>query len=59
MRIFTPYGVVEHAVIMATLDQFNRRRGFIVMATNEQANAAMRALSGVPMKYVTLTSLSS
>lgn len=49
--LFSAHGTVEHAVIMATLDQFNRRRGFIVMRTHEQAKVAMRAMSGVEIKY--------
>ncbi|KZV94358.1 hypothetical protein EXIGLDRAFT_835054 [Exidia glandulosa HHB12029] len=49
-HLFSAYGDVEHSVIMATLDQFNRRRGFIVMNTNDQAHAAMRALSGRQLK---------
>ncbi|EJD51390.1 hypothetical protein AURDEDRAFT_159789 [Auricularia subglabra TFB-10046 SS5] len=49
-HVFSAYGTVEHSVIMATLDQFNRRRGFIVMSSNAEAAAAMRGLSGSQLR---------
>lgn len=36
-HVFSAFGKVEHSVIMATLDQFNRRRGFTVMSTSAEA----------------------
>ncbi|KAI6129546.1 hypothetical protein EV401DRAFT_1852574 [Pisolithus croceorrhizus] len=43
--IFAPFGTVTHAVILATVDSSSRRRGFIVMSTNDEARAAMNGLS--------------
>ncbi|KAJ7634592.1 hypothetical protein FB45DRAFT_470110 [Roridomyces roridus] len=41
---FTPYGIVSHCVILATLDGASRRRGFVVMSSHEEARQAMAAL---------------
>ncbi|KAI6168436.1 hypothetical protein EDD17DRAFT_1527560 [Pisolithus thermaeus] len=43
--IFAAFGTVTHAVILATVDSSSRRRGFIVMSTNDEARAAMNGLS--------------
>lgn len=45
-ELFSRYGTVQHAVILAVLDAFRRRRGFIVMNSNVEAAAAMKAMSG-------------
>jgi len=44
--LFEPLGCVLHAVILAVLDAFSRRRGFVVMSTNQEAVNAMKRLSG-------------
>lgn len=44
-NLFGRYGVVEHAVILATLDHLARRRGFILMSDAAQARAAIRNLN--------------
>lgn len=44
--LFAQYGPVEHAVILATLDNLARRRGFILMANAAQARAAIDNLNG-------------
>ncbi|KAF8328168.1 uncharacterized protein EI90DRAFT_3126337 [Cantharellus anzutake] len=44
--IFESYGRVLHAVILAVLDAFSRRRGFVVMSANHEAVNAMKRLSG-------------
>ncbi|KAF8556834.1 hypothetical protein OG21DRAFT_1482748 [Imleria badia] len=49
-KIFEPYGTVTHAVILATLDSASRRRGFIVMASHQEAKAAMDTLSRTQIK---------
>ncbi|CCA72584.1 hypothetical protein PIIN_06521 [Serendipita indica DSM 11827] len=48
--LFRPYGTIEHAVILAVLDNFSRRRGFVVFATHAQARAAMRATHKIGVK---------
>jgi hypothetical protein len=45
-ELFGRHGTVQHAVILAVLDAFRRRRGFIVMDSNEQAATATKAISG-------------
>lgn len=45
-ELFGQHGAVNHAVILAVLDAFRRRRGFIVMNSNPEAAAAMKAISG-------------
>jgi len=54
-ELFAPYGNVEHSVIMATLDQFNRRRGFVVLSTHQEACVAIRALSGIQLQCVSIS----
>ncbi|KAI0066891.1 RNA-binding domain-containing protein [Artomyces pyxidatus] len=45
ISIFTRCGTVSHCVILATVDNASRRRGFVVMSTHEEAKAAMESLS--------------
>ncbi|KAF9233193.1 hypothetical protein BU15DRAFT_54228, partial [Melanogaster broomeanus] len=52
--IFEPFGTVTHAVILATVDNASRRRGFVVMSTHQEAKVAMRALSCTKIKGHTL-----
>ncbi|KAH7886992.1 hypothetical protein F5I97DRAFT_1872142 [Phlebopus sp. FC_14] len=54
VKIFSPFGTVSHAVILATVDSASRRRGFIVMSTHEEASAAMNTLSRTQIKGHTL-----
>ena len=44
------YGRVSHAVILATIDNASRRRGFIVMSTHAEARAAIGSLSRTEIK---------
>lgn len=44
-NMFTRYGTVTHCVILATLDNSSRRRGFVVMSCHEEAKHAIAALS--------------
>jgi hypothetical protein len=48
--IFSRYGKVSHAVILATIDNASRRRGFVVMASHAEAKVAMNALSRTEIK---------
>lgn len=52
MQLFSRYGSVAHAVILATVDNASRRRGFIVMNSHQEAKAAMDGLSRKEIKYV-------
>ena len=52
MEIFSRYGTVCHAVILATVDNASRRRGFVVMSSHEQAKCAMNSLSRKEIKSV-------
>ena len=56
-EIFSRFGSVSHAVILATVDNASRRRGFIVMSYHHEAKAAMDALNRKEIKYVTSTAL--
>ncbi|KAI0370572.1 hypothetical protein BV20DRAFT_994913 [Pilatotrama ljubarskyi] len=49
-EIFARFGIVAHAVILATVDNASRRRGFIVMARHDQAKAAMEGLNRKEIK---------
>ncbi|EIM88839.1 uncharacterized protein STEHIDRAFT_138020 [Stereum hirsutum FP-91666 SS1] len=49
-ELFSRYGTVSHCVILATVDNASRRRGFIVMSTNAEARAAMDGLSRTEIK---------
>ncbi|KAH7923449.1 hypothetical protein BV22DRAFT_1036301 [Leucogyrophana mollusca] len=48
--IFSRFGTVSHAVILATVDNASRRRGFVVMESHEEAKAAMNGLSRTQIK---------
>ncbi|KAL1702676.1 hypothetical protein EV121DRAFT_168776, partial [Schizophyllum commune] len=52
--IFSKYGTVAHCVILATVDNASRRRGFVVMSTHEEAKNAMANLSRTQIKGHTL-----
>ncbi|KIY47869.1 RNA-binding domain-containing protein [Fistulina hepatica ATCC 64428] len=52
--LFSKYGVVSHCVILATVDNASRRRGFVVMASHEAARRAMNALTRTQIKGHTL-----
>ncbi|KAI0281827.1 hypothetical protein BGY98DRAFT_912992 [Russula aff. rugulosa BPL654] len=43
--IFSHFGTVTHSVILATVDNASRRRGFVVMSTHDEAKAAMDNIS--------------
>ncbi|KAJ3513518.1 hypothetical protein NLJ89_g2907 [Agrocybe chaxingu] len=45
-----PYGTVVHCVILATVDNSSRRRGFVVMSSHEEAKTAMTALTRTQIK---------
>ncbi|PSS36958.1 hypothetical protein PHLCEN_2v1174 [Hermanssonia centrifuga] len=45
VELFSRYGVVSHAVILATVDNASRRRGFVVMGSHREAKFAMDVLS--------------
>ena len=49
-EIFSRFGMVSHAVILATVDNASRRRGFIVMGQHHEAKAAMDALNRKEIK---------
>ena len=49
VEIFSRYGVVSHSVILATIDNSSRRRGFVVMSTHAEA---LSALGSFEIKYV-------
>ena len=49
-EIFARYGTVAHAVILATVDNASRRRGFIVMNHHHEAKVAMDALNRKEIK---------
>ncbi|KAM5537598.1 hypothetical protein V8D89_008676 [Ganoderma adspersum] len=48
--IFSRFGTVVHAVILATVDNASRRRGFIVMSQHHEAKLAMDALNRKEIK---------
>ncbi|KAF9010222.1 hypothetical protein BDQ17DRAFT_1235037, partial [Cyathus striatus] len=48
--LFSQYGKVAHCVILATVDNSSRRRGFVVMSTHEEAKRAMTNLTGTQFK---------
>lgn len=52
MEIFSRCGRVAHAVILATIDNASRRRGFIVMSTHAEARVALSSLSRTEIKCV-------
>ncbi|GAW03299.1 pre-mrna splicing factor [Lentinula edodes] len=52
--IFSRFGKVAHSVILATVDNASRRRGFVVMASHEDAKCAMRGLTHTQIKGHTI-----
>ncbi|KAH9946911.1 hypothetical protein B0H21DRAFT_857420 [Amylocystis lapponica] len=52
--IFSRHGKVSHAVILATVDNASRRRGFVVMNTHNEAKCAMDNLSRKEIKGHTI-----
>ncbi|KAF9444622.1 hypothetical protein P691DRAFT_786447 [Macrolepiota fuliginosa MF-IS2] len=52
--LFSRYGTVSHCVILATVDNSSRRRGFIVMSTHEEAKLAMSELTRAQIKGHTI-----
>ncbi|KAG6812877.1 hypothetical protein H0H92_015805 [Tricholoma furcatifolium] len=48
--LFSQCGTVVHSVILATVDNSSRRRGFIVFSTHEEAKLAMCSLSCTQLK---------
>lgn len=48
--MFSRYGGVAHAVILATVDNASRRRGFVVMNSHREARVAMEALGRTEFK---------
>lgn len=52
---FSRFGTVTHSVILATVDNASRRRGFVVMSTHAEAKAAMDNISQTNIRYVTAT----
>ncbi|RDB29721.1 putative RNA-binding protein C4F6.14 [Hypsizygus marmoreus] len=48
--LFSHYGTVSHCVILATVDNSSRRRGFVVMSTHEEAKLAMASLTRTQIK---------
>ncbi|KAI0087406.1 hypothetical protein BDY19DRAFT_955626 [Irpex rosettiformis] len=54
IEIFSRHGRVSHAVILATVDNASRRRGFVVMGTHNEAKLAMNALSRKEIKGHTI-----
>lgn len=49
--VFSQYGTVSHCVILATVDNSSRRRGFVVMSTHDEARHAMACLTRTLIKY--------
>ncbi|TFK93375.1 RNA-binding domain-containing protein [Polyporus arcularius HHB13444] len=49
-EIFSRFGTVAHAVILATVDNASRRRGFVVMHRHHEAKAAMDGLNRKDIK---------
>ncbi|KAH8829298.1 hypothetical protein DL96DRAFT_1597573 [Flagelloscypha sp. PMI_526] len=48
--MFSQHGKVLHCVILATVDNSSRRRGFVVMASHAEAKRAMEACTNAPTK---------
>ncbi|TFK38039.1 hypothetical protein BDQ12DRAFT_735950 [Crucibulum laeve] len=48
--LFSHYGTVSHCVILATVDNSSRRRGFVVMSSHEEARKALTALTRTQIK---------
>ncbi|KAI0077366.1 hypothetical protein K474DRAFT_1643428 [Panus rudis PR-1116 ss-1] len=54
VEAFSKFGTVSHAVILATVDNASRRRGFVVMGSHDEARAAMEGLSRKEIKGHTI-----
>ncbi|KAI0346406.1 hypothetical protein BDW22DRAFT_1352461 [Trametopsis cervina] len=54
VEMFSRHGSVSHAVILATVDNASRRRGFVVMSNHREARIAMDALSRKEIKGHTI-----
>jgi RNA recognition motif. (a.k.a. RRM, RBD, or RNP domain) len=52
VSIFSHFGTVTHSVILATVDNASRRRGFVVMLTHDEAQAAMDNISQTSIRCV-------
>ncbi|KAF9078727.1 hypothetical protein BDP27DRAFT_1281495 [Rhodocollybia butyracea] len=52
--VFSRHGKVVHCVILATVDNASRRRGFVVMNSHEDAKRAMMALTRTQIKGHTI-----
>uniref|UniRef100_A0A0W0FWD7 RRM domain-containing protein n=1 Tax=Moniliophthora roreri TaxID=221103 RepID=A0A0W0FWD7_MONRR len=52
--VFSRYGSVMHCVVLATVDNASRRRGFVVMSTHEEAKRAMMSLTRTQIKGHTI-----
>lgn len=52
--MFSRYGTVVHCVILATVDNSSRRRGFVVMSSHEEAKLAIASLTRTHIKYILL-----
>ncbi|KAH0580897.1 hypothetical protein H2248_012052 [Termitomyces sp. 'cryptogamus'] len=50
MNLFSRYGTVTHCVILATVDNSSRRRGFVVMSSHQEAKLAMDSLTRTQLK---------
>ncbi|KII87853.1 hypothetical protein PLICRDRAFT_162712 [Plicaturopsis crispa FD-325 SS-3] len=53
-EIFSRCGTVSHCVILATADNAQRRRGFVVMSSHEEAKLAMKVFSRSEIKGHTI-----
>jgi len=53
--VFCHFGTVTHSVILATVDNASRRRGFVVMSTHAEAKVAMDNISQTNIRCVTAT----
>ena len=50
--LFSRFGTVTHFVILATVDNASRRRGFVVMSNHAEAKVAMDKISQTNIRYV-------
>ncbi|EAU89659.2 hypothetical protein CC1G_02548 [Coprinopsis cinerea okayama7 len=53
-NLFSRYGTVVHCVILATVDNSSRRRGFVVMSSHEEAKRALTGLTRAQIKGHTI-----
>ncbi|KAF9025014.1 hypothetical protein BDZ89DRAFT_954194, partial [Hymenopellis radicata] len=52
--IFSQYGTVSHCVILATVDNASRRRGFVVMSSHDEARQTMMSLTRTQLRGHTI-----